>query len=68
MTKKTLSKTQVALLAYFLGPLGIHRLVMGYQNWWLQTLTLGGFFVWSFIDFVRILLGKMQMADGTNLK
>lgn len=68
MANKSLSKTQTALIAYFLGPLGIHRLLMGYSNWWLQTITLGGFFLWSFIDFVRIIIGKMQMADGTILK
>lgn len=68
MDKKRLNKGQAAILAYFLGPLGIHRLVLGYKNWWLQTITLGGLFIWSLSDLFSILVGRMKYADGTPLK
>lgn len=67
MANKPISKTQAAVLALFLGIFGIHRKVMGYKNWWLQTLTLGGFFIWALIDFINIVTDKMPMADGTKL-
>ncbi|MEA3450780.1 MAG: TM2 domain-containing protein [Bacteroidota bacterium] len=68
MTTKTITQTKAAFLCFFLGLIGIHRLVMGYKNWWLMPLTLGGFWIWSLYDFVRIMTGKMTMADGTKLK
>lgn len=66
-TKKTISRTQAAFLCFFLGLLGIHRLVLGYKNWWLMAMTLGGFWLWTLSDFIRIMTGKMTMADGTAL-
>lgn len=63
-----MSKTKAAIICFFLGILGIHRLMMGYKNWWLMPFTLGGFFIWNLIDFLRIVTGKMTMADGTPLK
>jgi len=68
MKKRTVTKTQAATICFFLGLLGIHRLVMGYKNWWLMAFTLGGFWIWSLYDFSRIVTGKMKMADGTELK
>ncbi len=65
--KKAISKTKAGILCFFLGLLGIHRLVLGYKNWWIMALTLGGFWLWSLSDFVRIMTGKMTMADGTPL-
>ena len=65
--KKTISRTQAAILCFFFGMLGIHRLVMGYKNWWIMPLTLGGLWLWALYDFVRIMTGKMNMADGTPL-
>lgn len=62
-----MSKTKAAIICFFLGILGIHRLMMGYKNWWLMPLTLGGLFMWNLVDFLRIVTGKMTMADGTPL-
>ncbi len=62
-----ISKTKAAIICFFFGVLGIHRLMMGYKNWWLMPLTLGGFFLWSLFDFIRIMTGKMTMADGRPL-
>ncbi|MBN2015320.1 TM2 domain-containing protein [Candidatus Dojkabacteria bacterium] len=57
----------MALVCFFLGSFGVHRLMMGYSNWWLMLVTFGGFGLWTLYDFVMILTGKMTMADGTAL-
>lgn len=61
------SKTTMTLICFFLGGLGIHRLMMGYSNWWLMLITLGGCGIWTLIDFIKILTGGMKMADGREL-
>jgi len=66
--KEPQSKITMALVCWFLGTLGIHRLMMGYSNWWLQLITVGGCGVWTIIDLINILTNKMPMADGTPLK
>jgi len=60
-------KSQVValLLCFFLGTLGIHRLYLGYSNWWLQLITLGGCGIWALIDLIRIITGDMKPADGS---
>ncbi len=66
--KELQSKTTMILISFFLGSLGIHRLMMGYKNWWLMLITLGGCGIWSLIDFIRIITGGLKMADGRELK
>ena len=61
------SKVTMILVSLFLGGFGIHRLMMGYSNWWLMLITLGGCGIWALIDFIKIILGKMPMADGRPL-
>ena len=61
-------KTTMALICWFAGVLGIHRLMMGYSNWWLMLLTGGGCGLWTLIDFIQILTGNMGMADGRPLE
>lgn len=58
--KPAQSKVTMILLALFLGNLG-------YSNWWLQLITLGGCGIWSLIDLIRIITGSMKMADGRDL-
>ena len=65
--KQVQSKTTMILISFFLGVLGIHRLMMGYSNWWLMLITLGGCGIWSLIDFINIITGSMKMADGRDL-
>ena len=65
--KPAQSKVVMMLLALFVAPLGIHRYLMGYSNWWLQLITLGGCGIWSLIDAIRIGTGSMKMADGRDL-
>ncbi len=55
------------LISFFLGHLGIDRYMMGYKNWWMKTITLGGCGIWSLIDILKIATGKMKMADGREL-
>ena len=61
------SKSTMILISFFLGGLGIHRLMMGYSNWWLMLITLGGCGIWTLIDFIQIIAGNMKMADGRDL-
>ena len=56
------------LIVFGVGYLGIHRLLMGYKNWWIQLLTAGGCGIWTLYDFIMIITDKMPMADGTPLK
>ncbi|MBN8545964.1 MAG: TM2 domain-containing protein [Ignavibacteria bacterium] len=65
--KPVQSKVTMILVCLFLGGLGIHRLMMGYSNWWLQLITLGGCGIWSLIDLIQIITGSMKMADGRDL-
>ncbi len=59
------SQVTALLLCIFLGGLGIHRLYLGYSNWWLQLITLGGCGIWALIDLIRIITGEMKPADGS---
>ena len=61
------SQILMLLICSFFGIFGIHRRMMGHRNWWLQMITFGGFMIWTMIDFVRILIGSLKMADGTEL-
>ena len=68
---KQKNKTLAAVLALFLGTLGIHRFYVGKIGtgvvMLLLTITFFGLIVtaiWSLIDFVMILLGKFQDKQG----
>jgi TM2 domain-containing membrane protein YozV len=65
--KQVQSKATMILISLFLGGLGIHRLMMGYSNWWIMLITLGGCGIWSLIDLIKIITGSMKMADGRDL-
>jgi predicted Zn finger-like uncharacterized protein len=62
------SKAIAGLLGIFLGPLGIHRFYLGYWGLGLAMLfTAGGCGVWSLIDAVLVILGRVNDADGRML-
>jgi TM2 domain-containing membrane protein YozV len=61
------SKVAMAVVCWFAGCLGIHRLMMGHKNWWLMLVTLGGCGIWTIIDFIQILTGGLKMEDGQDL-
>lgn len=54
------------LLAFFVGVFGIHRFYLGY-TWQgvVQLLTFGGFGIWAFVDFIRIIIRDLQPKDGS---
>lgn len=62
------SKTTAALLAFFLGYLGIHRFYLGYKGMGvLYLLTAGLFGIGALVDFIMCLTGSMKDADGLPL-
>jgi len=66
--KPAQSKTTMALICFFLGGLGIHRFMMGYTGIGvLMLLTLGCCGILTLVDFIRILMGSLKMADGRDL-
>ena len=66
--KPAQSKMTMIIVCWLLGCMGIHRLMMGYSNWWLMLLTAGGCGIWTLIDLIKILTGGMKMADGRDLE
>ena len=65
--KEVQSKIMMAVVCWFIGVLGIHRLMMGHKNWWLMLITFGGCGIWALIDLIQILTGGLKMADGRDL-
>lgn len=62
------SKIAATLLCLFLGTFGGHRFYLGYTTIGIvQFLTLGGFFIWSTIDFIQILVGTLRDSKGNDL-
>ena len=66
--KPVQSKTTMILISLFLGGLGIHRLMMGYSNWWLMLITAGGCGIWALIDFIIIASGNFKDAQGNPIQ
>jgi TM2 domain-containing membrane protein YozV len=56
------SRLVAALLAWFLGVLGVHRFYVGKTGTGIAIiLTIGGFFgIWPLIDFIMILVGSFK--------
>lgn len=60
------NKTAAILLSLFFGTLGVDRFYLGYTGLGLLKLfTLGGFGIWTIIDFIMIIAGTLKPADGT---
>ncbi len=59
------SQTVALILCFFFGLLGFHRFYLGYPLIGIiQLLTAGGFGIWTFIDFIRIILGDLEPKNG----
>ena len=57
------------LLCFFLGYLGMHRFYAGKVGTGiLMLLTLGGFGIWTIIDFLYIVTGNFQDGRGLKIK
>ena len=65
--KPVQSKVVMALVCWFVGVFGIHRLLMGHSNWWIQLITACGCGFWVLYDPIMILTGSLKMADGREL-
>jgi TM2 domain len=59
------SRLAAAILAWFLGVIGVHRFYVGKVGTGiLMILTLGGFGIWALIDFIMILVGSFKDKQG----
>ena len=63
------SRLAAALMAFFLGWLGVHRFYVGkIGTAILMVLTVGGFGIWATIDLIMILAGAFTDDDGRPLR
>jgi len=74
--KQAASKVLCAILAIIPltgGILNLHRMMMGYKQWWLRILVccipgaVGVMIILGWVDAYKILTGKMVMKDGRDL-
>lgn len=57
------------LLCFFLGTLGVHRFYVGKVGTGVvMLLTLGGFGIWTLVDFVVIVTGNFKDSLGLQIK
>ena len=64
-------KTFIAtlLLCFFLGVIGVHRFYVGkVGTGLLMLITLGGFGLWTLIDFIMIAVGSFKDKDGRPIR
>ncbi len=63
------SRLAAALMAFFLGWLGVHRFYVGKAGTGiLMVMTLGGLGIWATIDLIMILAGAFTDDSGRPLR
>ena len=63
------SRLAAALMAFFLGWLGVHRFYVGKTGTGiLMVMTVGGFGIWATIDLIMILAGAFTDDGGRPLR
>lgn len=69
MVKSDKSFVAALLLCFFLGSFGIHRFYAGKVGTGiLMILTVGGFGIWTLIDFIMIVCGAFKDSEGRQIK
>jgi TM2 domain-containing membrane protein YozV len=59
------SRLVAALLAFFVGSLGVHRFYVGKVGTGiLMLITLGALGIWTLIDFIVILVGSFRDKES----
>ena len=59
------SRLAALLLCWFLGIFGAHRFYVGKVGTGvLQLFTLGGLGIWTFVDFIMIIVGAFRDKEG----
>ncbi|MFB6364310.1 TM2 domain-containing protein [Paenibacillus elgii] len=67
--KSSKSFVGTLLLAFFFGSLGMHRFYAGKVGTAiLMIFTLGGFGIWTLIDFIMIAVGRFTDSEGKLIK
>jgi TM2 domain-containing membrane protein YozV len=62
------SRTLLTLLAFFFGVFGAHRFYAGKVGTaFLMLVTIGGFGIWSFIDFLISIFGEFTDSQGLKI-
>ena len=68
MSEDTISPKKIVptlIFCWILGIFGVHRFFVGKVGTGiLQLVTLGGFGIWTLIDFIFIVLGKFRDKEG----
>jgi len=60
---------KIYIIAILFGLFGVHRFMTGkIKTGFLQLITLGGFGIWTFIDLIKILLGKFNDKNGLAIR
>jgi len=63
------SRLAAALLAFFLGVIGVHRFYVGkIGTGILQIVTIGGLGIWTLVDLIVIITGSFKDKEGRVLK
>ncbi|MCL0055331.1 TM2 domain-containing protein [Dehalococcoidia bacterium] len=68
-TRSEKSFVATLVLCFLIGAIGVHRFYVGKTGTGIvMLLTLGGFGIWTLIDFIMIAVQKFEDSDGLPIK